>query len=113
MGLRKVFGGIAALEKLARLYAKKYDTSKMRLDHTDRHTYTFSNGKSARVDGRATFVKISWHRRKGVTRLLRFQALKKMVGRDLPWEWPGRHSNNLEDLDTLESVFQPNLTSAQ
>ena len=36
-----------------------------------------------------------------------------MVGRDLPWEWPGRHSNNLEDLDTLESVFQLNLTSAQ
>ena len=47
-----------------------------------------------------------------MTRLLRFQALKKMVGRDLPWEWPGRHSNNLEDLDTLESVFQPNRTSA-
>ena len=55
-GATESLGGIAALEKLARLNAKKDGTSKMRIDHTVRPTYTFSNGKSARVDGRAIFV---------------------------------------------------------
>ena len=53
-GATESLGGIATLEKLARLDAKKYGTSKMRIDRTNRPPDTFSNGKSARVDGRAT-----------------------------------------------------------
>ena len=87
-GATESLGGIAALERLARLNAKKYGTSKMRIDRTDRPTYTFGNGESARVDGRATFEveaagshgTIDFHGidAKGVPLLLSSQALKKM-----------------------------------
>ena len=87
-GATESLGGIVALEKLARLNAKKYGTSKMRIDRTDRPTYTFGNGESARVDGRATFEveaagspgTIDFHGidAKGVPMLLSSQALKKM-----------------------------------
>ena len=87
-GATESLGGIVALENLARLNAKKYGTSKMRIDRNDRPTYTFGNGESATVDGRATFEveaagspgTIDFHGidAKGVPMLLSSQALKKM-----------------------------------
>ena len=87
-GATESLGGIVALEKLARLNVKKYGTSKMRIDRTDRPTYTFGNGASAKVDGRATFEveaagnlgTIDFHGidAKGVPLLLSSKALKKM-----------------------------------
>ena len=60
----------------------------MRLDRRDRPTYTFGNGESTRVDGRATFEveaagsygTIDFHGidAQGVPMLLSSQALKKM-----------------------------------
>ena len=87
-GATESLGGIAALENLARLNAKKYGTSKMRIDRHDRPTYSFGNGESAKVDGRATFEveaagslgTIDSHGidAKGVPMLLSSKALKKM-----------------------------------
>ena len=60
----------------------------MRIDRTDRPTYTFGNGESAKVDGRATFEveaagnlgTIDFHGidAQGVPLLLSSKALKKM-----------------------------------
>ena len=60
----------------------------MRIDRTDRPTYTFGNGESAKVGGRATFEveaagslgTIDFHGidAKGVPLLLSSKALKKM-----------------------------------
>ena len=87
-GATESLGGIAALENLAKLNAKKYGTTKMRIDRTDRPTYTFGNGESAKVDGRATFEvevagspgTIDFHGidAKGVPMLLSAQSLRKM-----------------------------------
>ena len=76
------------MENLARLNVKKYGTSKMRIDRSDRPTYTFGNGASATVEGRATFeveaagslgtVDIHGIDAKGVPILLSNQALERM-----------------------------------
>ena len=87
-GATESLGGIAALENLARLNAKKYGTSKMRIDRHARPTYSFGNGESAKVDGRATFEveaagsygTIDFHGidAKGVPILLSSKSLRKM-----------------------------------
>ena len=87
-GATESIGGIDALENLARLNAKKYGDTKMRVDRSDRPTYTFGNGESLRVDGRATFEveaagnlgTIDFHGfdAPGMPMLLGAQALKKM-----------------------------------
>ena len=76
------------MESLAKMNVEKYGMSKMRIDRKDRPTYTFGNGESAKVEGRATFEveaagscgTIDFHGidAKGVPMLLSSQALKKM-----------------------------------
>ena len=54
-GATESLGGIGALENLARKNVKRHGTSCMRIDFNDRPVYSFGNGESTRVDGRATF----------------------------------------------------------
>ena len=49
-GATESLGGIASLENAARLNAKKYGTSKMCIDRTDRPTNILRNGESVKVD---------------------------------------------------------------
>ena len=87
-GATESLGGITALENLAKLNARKTGTSRMRLDRRDQPTYTFGNGESSRVAGRATFEvtaggekgTIDFHGldAKGVPLLLSAKALKRM-----------------------------------
>ena len=87
-GATESLGGVTALENLARINAKKYGTTEMSIDRHDRPTYTFGNGESAKVEGRATFEveaagscgTIDFHGLdvNGVPMLLSSQALKKM-----------------------------------
>ena len=87
-GATESLGGIGALENLARKNVKRHGTSRMRIDFSDRPVYSFGNGESTRVDGRATFEveaagnsgTIDFHgiNAKGVPMLLSSQTLKKM-----------------------------------
>ena len=54
-GATKSLGGINALEKLAKRNARKYGETRMALDLEDCPTFTFGNGRRAKVNGRATF----------------------------------------------------------
>ena len=54
-GATKSFGGIDALEKLAKRNAKRHRRTKMAVDLADCPTFTFGNSRRAKVNGRATF----------------------------------------------------------
>jgi hypothetical protein len=54
-GATKSLGGIDALEKLAKRNAKRHGRTSMAVDLADCPTFTFGNGRQAKVNGRATF----------------------------------------------------------
>ena len=87
-GATDSLGSINAVESLAKINVKKTGLSKMRVNLGDRPTYTFGNGDSQRVAGRATFEvsacgdcgTIDFHGldAKGVPLLLGAKAMKEM-----------------------------------